>query len=470
MVTTAMCLFPVASICGRSWPRGGVDRHPPSSCVLDPMRCPADPRPAGTDPRPRRGPAPRLVPGHERPAPDARSGRRRWRCRRRRRHVLAERHAGRSAVTARPCDVVASTVWLCRPGQTPDPCASSRAATAVAGERHHPPRVIADLAPSAGRFDCFYVYPTVSTEPGVNADLAVQPAEQAAAVVQASRFSQHCTVWAPMYRQVTVTGLAAASRPVRRWLSRTPACWPPGRTISPTTTTAGRSSSSGIRRARPCSSSCCRPRSTPRRACAGRMVSAILLGGNVQVPTGRAVGGTFRTHPGLRHGPSQTRCVIAYSSFGSPPPANSLFGRAGRRGEPPLGPGRRRLAAGGVRQSRHVLLPGRASCSPSSGAPRRRTTGRAGADALGDLPRPLHGTVPAERWRIVVAGDGHPGRRRPPPDRLGLLGPALGVPPGRRQPGPGQSRGRRRRSRRRPTADSTGSRRNSPWEKLPGRP
>ena len=60
-----------------------------------------------------------------------------------------------------------------------------------------------------------------------------------------------------------------------------------------------------------------------------RMVSAILLGGNVQVPPGRTVGGTFRHIPTCGSA-SQTGCVIAYSSYGSPPPANSLFGRAGR--------------------------------------------------------------------------------------------------------------------------------------------
>ncbi len=109
----------------------------------------------------------------------------------------------------RPTQAASPTVWLCRPGQTPDPCAWSRAATAVTGSGAT--RVVAAPAsPSARRFDCFYVYPTVSTEPGTNADLTVQPAERAAAVVQASRFSQHCTVWAPMYRQVTVAALGHA--------------------------------------------------------------------------------------------------------------------------------------------------------------------------------------------------------------------------------------------------------------------
>ena len=49
----------------------------------------------------------------------------------------------------------------------------------------------------------------------------------------------------------------------------------------------------------------------------------------MQVPTGRCVGGTFRNIPTCGSA-SQTGCVIAYSTFGSTPPANSAFGRAGR--------------------------------------------------------------------------------------------------------------------------------------------
>ena len=59
------------------------------------------------------------------------------------------------------------------------------------------------------------------------------------------------------------------------------------------------------------------------------MVSAIFLGGNVQVPPGRDVGGTFQHIPTCRRAP-QTGCVIAYSTFGSMPPADSFFGRAGQ--------------------------------------------------------------------------------------------------------------------------------------------
>ena len=57
-----------------------------------------------------------------------------------------------------------------------------------------------------------------------------------------------------------------------------------------------------------------------------RLISAILLGGNVTVPEGRSVGGDFGHIPACRSS-RQTGCVVAYSSFTSRPPQNSQFGR-----------------------------------------------------------------------------------------------------------------------------------------------
>ncbi len=57
-----------------------------------------------------------------------------------------------------------------------------------------------------------------------------------------------------------------------------------------------------------------------------RLVSAVLLGGNVTVRQGANVGGDFK-HIRACHGASQTGCVIAFSTFDAVPPANSLFGR-----------------------------------------------------------------------------------------------------------------------------------------------
>jgi hypothetical protein len=57
-----------------------------------------------------------------------------------------------------------------------------------------------------------------------------------------------------------------------------------------------------------------------------RMVSAILLGGNVLVKRGRNVGGDFKHVPTCRSA-TQLGCVVAFSSFNQVPPATSLFGR-----------------------------------------------------------------------------------------------------------------------------------------------
>lgn len=60
-----------------------------------------------------------------------------------------------------------------------------------------------------------------------------------------------------------------------------------------------------------------------------KMVSAILLGGNVSVPTGGIVGGSFK-HLALCTTPGEPSCIIAYSSSPSEPPAGALFGRPGQ--------------------------------------------------------------------------------------------------------------------------------------------
>src|SRR5437764_7641958 len=99
----------------------------------------------------------------------------------------------------------AKTVWLCKPGLRHDPCTSSMTATVeaaggLAGVQHASPT-------RKPKIDCFYVYPTVSGQPTVNANLHVDPEEIVVAQNQASRFSQVCRVYAPMYRQLTITGI-----------------------------------------------------------------------------------------------------------------------------------------------------------------------------------------------------------------------------------------------------------------------
>ena len=63
-----------------------------------------------------------------------------------------------------------------------------------------------------------------------------------------------------------------------------------------------------------------------------RLLSAILLGGNVTTPIGNGVGGSFTAIPTCTRA-GATGCVIAYSSFGTTPPAFALFGRTGLPGQ-----------------------------------------------------------------------------------------------------------------------------------------
>src|SRR5580658_690949 len=221
----------------------------------------------------------------------------------------------------------AGTVWLCRPGLADDPCAGNLDATAVAADGSTTSRP-ASPAPDP-RFDCFYVYPTVSTQPTDNADLKVQRVEIDAAISQAARFSQVCRVWAPMYRQRTeeslekglgndptadATAYASVLAGWRDYLAH----FNDGRPI------VFIGHSQGAAMLIRLLSSQVDPDPSVRRL----LVSAIILGGNVQVPTGKEVGGSFQNIPGCQSA-SQTGCVIAYSSFPSAPPTDSVFGRPG---------------------------------------------------------------------------------------------------------------------------------------------
>ena len=55
-----------------------------------------------------------------------------------------------------------------------------------------------------------------------------------------------------------------------------------------------------------------------------RMVSALLLGGNVLVPKGQLEGGDFQTVPACQSA-DETHCVVAYSSFLKEPPLEGAF-------------------------------------------------------------------------------------------------------------------------------------------------
>src|SRR6478736_3433222 len=84
--------------------------------------------------------------------------------------------AGAADVAAAKNNYADPTSWLCRPGRAADACGGSdqnatvlRADGSTRFERFH--------ADPNAPVDCFYVYPTVSLDPGGNASMQVEQQE-----------------------------------------------------------------------------------------------------------------------------------------------------------------------------------------------------------------------------------------------------------------------------------------------------
>ena len=227
-----------------------------------------------------------------------------------------------------------STVWLCRPGLAGNPCLAGLSTTVVerGGATHVVPASPAKNPP----VDCFYVYPTVSNQPTVNANLRIGLQETAVAVTQASRFSQVCRIFAPVYRQIT---LGALDHPRRITIADARIAYQSvlsafldylahdnhGRGI----VFIGHSQGATIL------IRLLQQEVDHDAALRRRLVSALVIGGNVTVPKGRTVGGDFAHIPACTSR-TETGCVVAYSSFTSTPPANSQFGRTSSDAGVPL--------------------------------------------------------------------------------------------------------------------------------------
>jgi hypothetical protein len=220
----------------------------------------------------------------------------------------------------------AKTVWLCRPGHRPDPCTPGLSTT-LYSPRLKPLRVEHPQQVKHPAIDCFYVYPTVSDQTTITANLHIDPVERSIALYQAARYSQYCRVYAPMYRQLTLKGIGSGAHPTpaqvaiglsdvraafRNYLAKDNH----GRGF----VLIGHSQGSFVLRRLIALDVDRKP------AVRRRLLSAILLGGNVLVKRGKRVGGDF-THIPACTSARELGCVIAFSTFDRPVPANSLFGR-----------------------------------------------------------------------------------------------------------------------------------------------
>jgi len=234
--------------------------------------------------------------------------------------------AAAQPVAAAPARDRWGTVWLCRPGERDNPCLSDLSTTVVG--LHRTTRVERVVPAANPAVDCFYVYPTISGERTINADLRIGFRERAVALAQVARFSQVCRVYAPVYRQVT---LSALDHPRRITLAHALIAY---RSILAAFRTyldhyndgrgivfIGHSQGAFLL------IRLLRQELDGSPSLRRRLVSALLLGGNVTVSRGRnATGGDFRHIPACAS-TRQIGCVVAYSSFAGKPPTNSQFGR-----------------------------------------------------------------------------------------------------------------------------------------------
>jgi hypothetical protein len=222
-------------------------------------------------------------------------------------------------------------VWLCRPDR-PSAC-DVDLSTTVLGRDGRTTVERARLDPKAP-VDCFYVYPTVSTDTTTLSDLVPDAAERNVVRLQLARFGTKCRLFAPLYRQLT---LAAMSRAHAAGIESPDflglgyedvrAAWRyylahdnGNRGIVLIGHSQGTSILTELIRRE--------IEGTPAQS---RIVSALLIGGpgGILVPRGRDAGGTF-AHMPLCRAATQTGCVVAYSSFRvtAPPAANTRFGRS----------------------------------------------------------------------------------------------------------------------------------------------
>ncbi|HVW28458.1 MAG TPA: DUF3089 domain-containing protein [Polyangiaceae bacterium] len=280
-------------------------------------------------------------------------------------------HVDRSGLkdtgTSGTLDYSNRNLWACLPGNDPNECLTNLDATEILKDNTQ--QVDKHQVAADPGYDCFYVYPTVALGGNGNMtdfsdiSLVLDPL-----VAQAARFNQLCQIYAPLYRQVSLaipsassSDGGAAAQVDGGSAKDGGATKDGGAADSGAATDAGSKASIGV---------------TGDSALAygdvkaafqyymahynnGRkfvimghsqgtamltqlmtelfdndaslrkqLISALLIGGSIQVPENKDVGGTFQNIP-ICTKPAQVGCVIAYNSFAqvAPPPANTLFGR-----------------------------------------------------------------------------------------------------------------------------------------------
>ena len=225
-------------------------------------------------------------------------------------------------------DYLIPASWLCRPGHEAVCTTDQRATVVRAGGTTTIKQWKAAKKP---RIDCFYVYPTVSFDRSANSDMIAGREEAGVAEQQLNRFGSQCRIFAPLYRQVTITALRSvmlgkpmagidrelAYRDVRdAWRS-----YLQHDNVGRGVVFIGHSQGSAVLKR-------LLAEEIDGKPVQKQLVSAILPGTNLLVPSGKVVGGDLKSIP-LCTRIGQAGCVISFVTFrhDAPPPLNSRFGR-----------------------------------------------------------------------------------------------------------------------------------------------
>ena len=224
--------------------------------------------------------------------------------------------------------------WLCLPGNSGDACGTADLATTIVTAQGKL-KTEKWTGNANAPVDCFYVYPTISNDPTPNSDMDAGPEERSVILHQFARFGSQCKLYAPLYRQVTLTALRAnmSGTPMKadRALGYNDVLdawnyylehYNNGRGV----VLIGHSQGSGVLTQ-------LIKAEIDGKPVQDRLISALLLGTNLPVPVGKDVGGAFQKIP-LCRSFTQVGCAVAYASFraNEPPPKGTLFGRVAGEG------------------------------------------------------------------------------------------------------------------------------------------
>ena len=224
-------------------------------------------------------------------------------------------------------DYAKSDNWLCLPGRA-DACATDQTTTVVTADGK---ATVEAFKPAADApVDCFYVYPTVSTDPGANSDMVIDAAERSVVAQQLNRFGSQCRIFAPMYRQITLAALrkvmmggqagdaALAYADVRDAWNHYLAHENKGRGVI----LMGHSQGSRMLLQ-------LLKEEIDGKPVQKQMISALVLGMNTPVDAE----GRYGSIPSCASA-GQTGCLVSYVSFraSSPPPQTSRFGKTDPQG------------------------------------------------------------------------------------------------------------------------------------------